>query len=67
MTGLDSGDHIRSFDDENKSFCGEELQVGKFHFRDVEAAVVNGMHKNERTACFKCTQTVMNFLRNGSV
>lgn len=52
--------HIKCTTEENKAWCGEELD-GTFHFKDTEAAVINGVH-GELIACTACFNTVVHHL-----
>lgn len=52
--------HIKRTTEENKAWCGAELD-GTFHFKDTEAAVINGAYGQIR-ACQRCTDTVRAYL-----
>lgn len=53
--------HIRRSIEENKAWCGEELD-GSFNFKDTEAAVINGAMKGELVPCTKCVDEVIGYL-----
>lgn len=52
--------HIKRTLEENKAWCGENLD-GSFHFKDTEAAVINGVH-GSIVPCQKCVEITANFL-----
>lgn len=51
---------IKCTTDENKSWCGRELDK-TFYFKDTEQAVINGIH-GETVPCFECITLVVDYL-----
>jgi hypothetical protein len=49
--------HIKCTTEENKSWCGAELEPG-FHFKDTEAAVINGVH-GDKEICGDCIDIIV--------
>jgi len=54
---------IKRTTEENKAWCGKDLD-GTFHFKDTEAAVINGVH-GELEPCTDCVWEVSRFLNSG--
>jgi hypothetical protein len=57
--------HIKSIHDDTESFCGEKIG-NDFYFKNVEAAILNGMHGTEKFACRDCTYKITQALMNGA-
>lgn len=49
--------HIKKTIDENKSWCGKELE-NSFHFKDIEAAAINGLY-GELDVCGDCVDYIV--------
>lgn len=60
--------HIKSAHNDTESYCGENLG-NDFHFKTVDAAVLNGLHNNQSSTktCIKCTQIIIGYLTQGSM
>lgn len=54
--------HIKCTTEENKSWCGSELD-GTFYFKDAEAAAINGVH-GQTPVCGACVDVITNVLFN---
>lgn len=54
--------HIQLFDDATKSLCGETLG-NEFYFKNIERAVLNGLHEAHIAACPKCVDRVIECLK----
>jgi hypothetical protein len=52
--------HIRNSTAELYAWCGKELD-NTFHFKDTEAAVINGVH-GDIVPCTECFNTVVHYL-----
>jgi hypothetical protein len=50
--------HIKKTTEENKSWCGKELETGSFNFKDAEAAVINGLH-GDLEVCGDCVDYIV--------
>lgn len=49
--------HVRSLD-ETKSWCSE-LLGSEFHFKGVEQAVFNGIHRSNLITCSACANRII--------
>lgn len=59
-----AANHIKSIQDESKSFCGETLG-NDFYFKGVEGAVCNGIYDGKLQACGACTNALIELLMKG--
>lgn len=58
--------HIQSSHENGVSWCGEKLSLANgFYFRDVEAAVLNGLHDKKQITCAICTDILIAYLQTG--
>lgn len=57
--------HIKSMHDDATAVCGAPL-TNEFHFKSVDAAVLNGMHEKKPVTCLYCIDHVVKFLLAGS-
>lgn len=57
--------HIKNTTEESRSWCGKELDVS-FHFKDTEAAVINGLH-GDKEICGDCIDYIVeNLIRRAN-
>jgi hypothetical protein len=52
--------HIKTVDDETRSWCGKVLNI-EFHFKDIEQAAVNSLH-GTKTVCGECLDKIIECL-----
>ena len=53
--------HIKSVNDETLAMCGELLTTD-FHFKSVDAAVLNGLYEPAKAPCPACVIIIVNIL-----
>ena len=56
--------HVRSVHDETKSWCSEILG-NEFYLKDVNQAVLNGLHASQVITCVECTNLIIETLVKG--
>lgn len=54
--------HIQITSQPGHSWCGVPL-TDSFHFKDVEAAALNGLYDNRLPACLECIEAAITALR----
>jgi hypothetical protein len=57
---------IKSLQDDNKTWCGKNIEMGEFYFKSVDAAVLNSLHPSRLMTCPQCTASVCEILHQGS-
>lgn len=56
--------HVKSIHDETKSWCGENLG-NEFHFKNVDHAVLNGLHTSQIRTCTECANLIIESIMKG--
>ena len=52
-----SKSHIKSIQDEQKSWCGEEL-TNEFYYKSIDQAALAGLHQSQNISCDKCINQI---------